>query len=87
MILPSGIARREAVAHAEVEILVGRHVAHLEVAHELSGHVVVNRIGGLRPFERVARLGVAKASAHRHVGVGLHLEGLEHEGRRQGSCP
>ena len=41
MILPSGIARREAVAHAEVEILVGRHVAHLEVAHELPGHVVV----------------------------------------------
>ena len=41
MILPSGIARREAVAHAEVEILVGRHVAYLEVAHELPGHVVV----------------------------------------------
>ena len=41
VVLTAGVTGGETVAHAEVEILVGRHVAHLEVAHELPGHVVV----------------------------------------------
>ena len=81
LVLTAGVTGGETVAHAEVEVLVGGHVADLEVAHEVARNVVVERVGRGGAFKRVGRFRVAEAAAERDVHIGLDLEGLEHEGR------
>ena len=74
VVLTAGVTGGETVAHAEVEVLVGGHVADLEVAHEAARNVVVDRVGRGGAFKRVGRFRVAEAAAERDVNIGLDLK-------------
>ena len=47
VVLATSITCREAIAHTQVEVLVGRHVAKFQITHEVTGNCVVDVVGGL----------------------------------------